>query len=134
MFQFGDPHDIVQLHLELAGADPELMDKQHNKEYELEIWKVELVKRRVAYNSAKHSGANAQILTTLQDMHDEAFRQVCASSDILMDAMRAGKHKYLTQGGHTKLHYETLFFAALAITGRRSKYRHELNWTPEDLR
>lgn len=124
MFQFGEPEDVAQLYFDIAKVDPGF---GKDAETSLDDWKVQLTLARGAYKTAVAGGATGDVLHIIKEVYDQAFLQICLRSDILMDLMRAGKHKYLTLGPTVPIHYQTIFSTALMISGRESKYTEQFN-------
>ena len=125
MFQFGEPEEIAQVYFDIAKVDPKF--GRVAPEPSLDEWKVQMTLARSAYKTAVAGGATDEVLEIVKQVYDVAFLRISMKSDVLMDLMRAGKHKYLKIGPDVEVFYQTIFAQALMITGRASKYTDELN-------
>ena len=111
------------MYFDIAKVDPKFGSE--SPEPSIEDWKVQLTMARGAYKTAVAGGATKEVLEIVKKVYDVAFLRLSMQSDILMDLMRAGKHKYLLIGDTVKVYYHTIFIEALMITGRESKYTEE---------
>ena len=93
MFLFGDASDTARTYLEsIIGSDPRSFSDVHVDELSLSELQHALVWLNIAVRRVMKDLDDASVQEVLLEWYDEAFEAHASASDMLLEAIKAGRH------------------------------------------
>ena len=113
MFNFGDPKEIAQLHLDVAKEDTVFNSEADLMKMPIEELREHLVTTRIAYKEARRGFGAQEASDMLLEMYDDAFEAMCRRSSGFRGIVLNNKHVYIN--GYIKqqvVKYKGIAYAA----------------------